>query len=169
MINVLAALKESDNHQLKMKRIRANAILPIRGSEYSAGLDLYACYVEEDQPGVAINGITITVEPHKAVKVKLGWAMEIPEGYGGFIIPRSGLASKEFLRPINTPGLIDSDYRGEAMVILFNDNAEKLESFNIGDRIAQLVIIPYYYVTPVEVTDLSVTNRDIGGFGSTGR
>ena len=100
-------------------------------------------------------------------KINTGICVEIPNGYFGAIFARSGLATKRGLRPANCVGVIDSDYRGEVIVALHNDT-EKSESIHVGDRIAQLVILPYLPVEFEEVDELSNTDRGEGGFGSTG-
>lgn len=94
--------------------------------------------------------------------------MEVPDGYFGAIFARSGLASKEGLRPANCVGVCDSDYRGEYIVAIHNDS-EKTRTITAGERIAQLVVMPYLPVTFDEVAELTDTNRGEGGFGSTGK
>ena len=101
------------------------------------------------------------------MKIGTGIAVEIPEGYFGAVFARSGLATKRGLRPANAVGVVDSDYRGELIVALHNDTDYAQEVAD-GERIAQLVIIPYLPVSFVEVDDLSSTDRGEGGFGSTG-
>ena len=108
------------------------------------------------------------IPPHKTVMVGTGLAMEIPEGYFGAIFARSGLASKQGLRPANCVGVVDSDYRGEFMIALHNDTDE--ERVIAGkERIAQMVVMPYLSVEFEEVETLNETERGEGGFGSTGR
>lgn len=142
--------------KIRIKKLNENAFIPTRGSQYSAGYDLYAC----------IN-LPVTILPHTTEKIGTGLAIEIPEGYFGAIFARSGLATKEGLRPANCTGVADSDYRGEYIVALHNDTDEtKLVIPN--ERIAQLVIMPYLSVEFEEVTELTDTGRGIGGFGSTG-
>ena len=143
--------------QIKIKKLNENANIPTRGSAYSAGYDLYACI---DEP--------ITIPAHSTVKIGTGLAIEIHDGYFGAIFARSGLATKEGLRPANCTGVADSDYRGEYIVALHNDtNEEKLIIPN--ERIAQLVVMPYLPVEFEEVTELTDTERGAGGFGSTGK
>ena len=143
--------------QIKIKKLNENANIPTRGSAYSAGYDLYACI---DEP--------ITIPAHSTVKIGTGLAIEIPDGYFGAIFARSGLATKEGLRPANCVGCCDSDYRGEYIVALHNDtNETKLIVPN--ERIAQLVVIPYLPVEFEEVAELTDTERGISGFGSTGK
>lgn len=142
--------------KIGIKKLNENAFIPTRGSQYSAGYDLYAC----------INS-PVTILPHTTEKIGTGLAIEIPEGYFGAIFARSGLATKEGLRPANCTGVADSDYRGEYIVALHNDTDEtKLVMPN--ERIAQLVIMPYLSVEFEEVTELTDTERGDGGFGSTG-
>lgn len=142
--------------KIRIKKLNENAFIPTRGSQYSAGYDLYAC----------INS-PVTILPHTTEKIGTGLAIEIPEGYFGAIFARSGLATKEGLRPANCTGVADSDYRGEYIVALHNDTDEtKLVMPN--ERIAQLVIMPYLSVEFEEVTELTDTERGDGGFGSTG-
>lgn len=131
---------------------------PQRGSSSAAGYDLKAC-LEEDE---------ILIGPHHTKKIKTGIKIAIPEHYCGLILPRSGLASKEGLRPANTPGLIDSDYRGDIIVALHNDSNET-KKVTKGERIAQLVIIPYMAINFCPVENLDETDRGIQGFGSTGK
>lgn len=141
------------------KKLNDKAVEPIQGSEYAAGLDLCA---------LIQNGAHAQRIPAGAtVKIGTGIAMEIPEGYFGAVFARSGMATKRGLRPSNCVGVIDADYRGEIIVALHNDS-EKCETIHAGDRIAQLVILPYLGVELNEVADLSDTERGSGGFGSTG-
>lgn len=143
--------------KVNVMKLKPDAILPTRGSASAAGYDLYAC-LEVDE---------IVIESGKTVKVGTGLAFEIPEGYFGAIFARSGLAVKG-LRPANCVGVADSDYRGEYIVALHNDsNADMIVTK--GDRIAQLVVMPYLPVEFNEVEDLEKTERGAGGFGSTGK
>ena len=140
-----------------VKRLNENAILPTYGSADAAGADLYAC-LEGD----------IVISPGESVFVPTGLSMEIPKGYAGLICARSGLACKRGLAPANKVGVIDSDYRGEFIVVLHNHGKESQTVCN-GERIAQLVITPV--ITPgfLEVDSLTDTQRATGGFGSTGK
>lgn len=142
---------------IKLKKIKENATIPTKGSEYAAGYDLYACVNEE-----------IIIEPHTTAKIGTGIAIEIPEGYFGAVFARSGLATKEGLRPANAVGVCDSDYRGEYIVALHNDS-DIPRSVIPEERIAQLVVMPYLQVDFKEVDELSETVRGEGGFGSSGR
>ncbi len=142
--------------EINIKKLTATAITPSRGSEYAAGYDLYADVQEE-----------LVIKPHTTAKVGTGLAMEIPAGYFGGIFARSGLATKEGLRPANCVGVVDADYRGEIIVALHNDSDED-RTIVPQERIAQIVILPYLGVTFNEVSELSETVRGAGGFGSTG-
>ena len=142
---------------VKVKKIRPGAILPSYGSEYAAGADLYACL---DADAV--------IAPHETLMVPTGLCMEIPEGYGGFVYARSGIASKRGLAPANKVGVIDSDYRGEVTVALHN-HSDAPETVGRNERIAQLVIAPFLKVDFTESEDLTETDRGAGGFGSTGK
>lgn len=145
---------------LNYKRLNDDAFVPTRGTANSAGLDLYACTPDRD----------IFIPSGRNHKVGTGIAVEIPEGYFGAVFARSGMATKEGLRPANCVGVIDSDYRGEVIVALYNDSKsdEKAKIVRHGDRIAQLVLIPYVSTELHEVTELTDTVRGAGGFGSTG-
>lgn len=142
---------------INIKKTSSNALVPTQGSKYAAGLDLYASIETGEQSVLA----------GETVKIGTGICIEIPEGYFGAVFARSGLATKQGLRPANCVGVIDSDYRGEVIVALHNDTQTDRLIHN-GDRIAQLVIMPYLPVTLNEVTELSETERGDGGFGSTG-
>ena len=143
--------------KIKIKKLNKNAIIPNRGSDEAAGCDLYAC----------INSPVI-ITPHSTVKIGTGLAIEIPTGYFGAVFARSGLATKEGLRPANAVGVCDSDYRGEYIVALHNDT-DIPRTITPSERIAQLVVVPYLPVEFEEVDELSDTNRGDGGFGSTGK
>lgn len=142
---------------IKIKKLKDNAQTPTRGSEYAAGYDLYACI---DEP--------ITITPHSTEKIGTGLAVEIPHGYFGAVFARSGLATKEGLRPANCVGVCDEDYRGEYAVALHNDTSE-IKVVMPKERIAQLVILPYLSIKFEEANELSKTDRGFNGFGSTGK
>lgn len=144
--------------KIKLKKLRDDAIIPMRGSQYAAGLDLYACLNHRG---------ACTIQPHQTMKVGTGIALEIPDGYFGAIFARSGMAASKGLRPSNCVGVVDSDYRGEIIVALHNDTDTK-QMFANGERIAQIVFLPYLAVDFCEVDELSDTARANGGFGSTG-
>ena len=144
-------------NEISVKRIKAGAIMPTYGSAEAAGADLYAC-LEED----------ITIAPGESVFIPTGLAMEIPRGYAGLIYARSGLACKRGLAPANKVGVVDSDYRGEFMIVLHN-HGTKEQTVCHGERIAQLVITPVFTPGFREVEELTDTERAGGGFGSTGK
>ena len=141
---------------IKYKVLNELAKVPTRGSEYAAGYDLYAA---TDEP--------MNILAHTTQLVKTGLAFELPDGYFGAIFARSGLASKKGLRPANCVGVVDSDYRGEVMVALHNDTDNDV-TIDAGERIAQLVLMPYVNMTFEEAEELDNTQRGEGGFGSTG-
>ena len=143
--------------EVKIKKISDGATTPTRGSDKAAGYDLYACMGNENY----------IIPPRETAKVGTGIAVEIPDGYWGGIFARSGLATKQGLRPANCVGVVDSDYRGEVIVALFNDSEEPRVIHN-GERIAQLLFLPYLSVELEEVDELSDTKRGAGGFGSSG-
>lgn len=140
--------------QVPAKKIVPNAILPTYAHPGDAGADLYS---NEDA--------FITNEP---AAISTGVAVAIPEGYVGFVTPRSGLAAKSGVTVSNAPGTIDSGYRGELKVILHTIKPGASHTVSPGDRIAQLVILPIETAEMVEVGDLDETVRGAGGFGSTG-
>lgn len=142
--------------KVQIKKLNSDAKLPVYGSSYAAGADLFAC-TDGD----------VTIEPHKTAMIPTGFAMELPEGYAGFIYARSGLASKKGLAPANKVGVVDCDYRGEVKVALHN-HGETAQTVSRGERIAQLVIAPYVTAQFEEAEELSGTERGAGGFGSTG-
>lgn len=142
---------------IRVKRLRKEAILPTYGSAEAAGADLYAC-LEED----------VVIAPGDSAFIPTGLSMEIPKGCAGLIYARSGLACKRGLAPANKVGVIDSDYRGEFIVVLYNHGTEA-QTISHGERIAQLVITPVYTPGFTEVDELSDTQRSAGGFGSTGK
>lgn len=142
--------------KINIKRLTDTATIPTRQHEGDAGYDLYADIQEP-----------VTIEPHTTEFIHTGIAIEIPDGYFGAVFARSGLASKQGLRPANCVGVCDSRYRGEYMVALHNDSVDaKIVSH--GDRIAQLIVMPYLNVKFNEVDELPDTERGDGGFGSTG-
>lgn len=143
--------------KINVKKLRDSAILPEQGSAFAAGYDLFA----------DIDG-ALEIEPHKTALITTGLAMEIPEGYFGGIFARSGLASKEGLRPANCVGVVDADYRGEVKVALHNDG-EVVRTVLPRQKVAQLVVVPFLSVEFDEVETLSDTVRGVGGFGSTGK
>lgn len=143
--------------QVKVLKLREDAILPTYGSAVAAGADLYA-----------LPGEDVIILPGETKLMHTGIALEIPEGLAGLIYARSGLASKRGLAPANKVGVIDPDYRGEIMVALFNQSTVPQTVLG-GERIAQLVLTPYVHGVFEEAEALSDTDRGTGGFGSTGR
>lgn len=142
---------------IQIKKLSNTAIVPTKGSKYAAGLDLYADLKE-----------AIQVNPGDTLKVPTGIAMSIPNGLFGAIYARSGLATKQGLAPANKVGVIDSDYRGEIVVVLYNQSPIP-QVVHPGDRIAQIVIQPYIDYEIDIVDELDETERGEGGFGSTGK
>jgi dUTP pyrophosphatase len=138
--------------EVAVRRLRPDAEIPGQAYEGDAGLDLAAC-----EPAV--------LEPGERAVVPTGVAVEIPEGYAGFVQPRSGLAARHGIGIVNSPGLIDSGYRGEIRVVLLNTGREPV-SVEAGMRIAQLVIAPVASVRLVEVDELAASERGTQGFGS---
>ena len=142
---------------IRFRRVSALAVIPTRGSEKAAGYDLYAAL---EAP--------VSIAPHETVKIDTGLQFEIPDGYFAAIYARSGIAAKEGLRPANCTGVCDSDYRGNYIVALHNDS-EITRIVEPGERIAQMIVVPYLGVSFEETGELSDTARGGGGFGSTGR
>lgn len=142
--------------EVRIKKLSPDATVPTYGSPFSAGADLYACET-----------VPVTIEPGKTVLIHTGLSFEIPEGYAGLIYARSGLAAKKGLAPANKVGVIDSDYRGEVMVSLFNQSAIP-QTIEPGERLAQMVITPFLKADFILSDELSDTLRGQGGFGSTG-
>ena len=140
--------------KINIKKLEPEAIIPTKGSDAAAGVDLYAPRALVIHPGS--NGV-----------INTGLAIEIPDGYFGAIFARSGMATRKGLRPANCVGVIDSDYRGEIIVVLHNDT-DIIRPVQEGDRVAQLVILPYEKIEFSEVEELTDTHRGDGGFGSTG-
>jgi len=143
--------------KVKVRKLNDNAVIPTRGSRESAGYDLYACI---DSP--------ISIGPHKTEKISTGLSIQPPKGYFGAIFARSGLALKSGLRPANCVGVCDRDYLGEYVAALHNDS-DFIKTVNPGDRIAQLVLLPYQDIEFCEVNQLDDTERGANGFGSTGK
>ena len=152
----LATSMEAASTIIKYKKLHDNAVQPTRGSEDAAGYDLYAAMYD-----------TVEIPPHQTVKIGTGLAFELPRFTFAAIFARSGLATKQGLRPANCVGVCDSDYRGEYIVAIHNDTDE-VKYIQPGDRIAQMVLMPYIPMIFAKVEDLSETDRGEGGFGSTG-
>ena len=142
---------------VRVKRVSEYAKLPTRGSEKAAGYDLYAALSEP-----------VKIQPHGTVKIDTGLQFELPDGYFAAIFARSGIAAREGLRPANCTGVCDSDYRGNYIVAMHNDS-EEVRVIEPGERIAQMIVMPYLAVEFEEARELTQTARGDGGFGSTGR
>ena len=142
--------------KIKFKRLNNLAKIPTRGSENSAGYDLYAA-----------TDYDVNIPPHATVKIGTGLAMATPHGYFGAIFARSGIASKRGLRPSNCVGVCDEDYTGEYVVAIHNDSPT-IKTIQAGERIAQLILLPYQELEFIEVDELAETDRGSGGFASTG-
>ena len=139
--------------EVAVRRLREDAVVPRQAYEGDAGFDLAAC--EE-----------ATLGPGERAIVPTGIAVEIPDGYAGFVQPRSGLASRHGIGIVNSPGLIDSGYRGEIRVVLLNTDPSQPFTVEPGMRIAQLVVAPVASVRLVEVDELATSERGTRGFGS---
>lgn len=161
--DVLGKMIEKDNElKVLIRKLHKDSILPTRGTPESAGFDVYA-----------YNDAMIGAGHNDAIHT--GISIAIPDGYVGLLFVRSGLAIKQKLRPTNCVGVIDSDYRGEVILNLYNDNCSEevvnqyLKVIHKGDRVGQIVIIPYVAPTLLECDNLPDTIRGEGGFGSTGK
>jgi dUTP diphosphatase len=139
--------------ELAFQKLRDGAVVPSRAYDGDAGLDLAACE-------------RVVLAPGERAMVGTGLAVAIPEGHAGFVQPRSGLASRHGITIVNTPGLVDSGYRGELRVILLNTDAREEFVVEPGMRVAQLVIVPVASVEPLEVEELPESERGVRGFGS---
>lgn len=142
---------------IKYTKLNEYAQEPTRGSAAAAGYDLYAAISD-----------SVTIPAHSTVKIGTGLAFELPENTFAAIFARSGLATKQGLRPANCVGVCDSDYRGEYIVALHNDTDEE-KVIEPNERIAQMVLMPYIPMMFEEVESLEATERGEGGFGSTGK
>jgi dUTP pyrophosphatase len=142
--------------ELPIRRLHEDAVLPERAYAGDAGLDLAACGRYELGPG-------------ERALVGTGLAVAVPDGYAGFVQPRSGLAARHGISVVNSPGLVDSGYRGEIRVALLNTDAREPFVVEPGMRIAQLVVLPLPEVEPVEVEELPESERGVRGFGSSSR
>ena len=148
--------KEKSMATVKLKRLDEGAKTPTHGSVFAAGYDLYACLKED-----------VMIAPHETKMISTGWAMQPPTGYYIAIVARSGLATKQGLRPANCYGACDEDYRGEVFVTLHNDS-EVERVIHSGDRIAQMMLRHYTLCEFREANELDTTKRGANGFGSTG-
>ncbi len=142
--------------ELALTKLNEAATLPTRAHDGDAGLDLYACEPAHVGPG-------------ERWSIGTGVAVEIPAGHAGLVLPRSGLAREHGISLVNSPGLIDSGYRGEVRVLLLNTDPAEIFRVEPGDRIAQLLVVAVAPAEPVEVAELSDSARGEGGFGSSGR
>lgn len=142
--------------ELRFQLLSDAAILPLRAHDADAGLDLHSAQSAHIGPG-------------ERWQISTGLAVEIPDGHAGLILPRSGLALRHGISLVNSPGLIDAGYRGEIGVLLLNNDPAEIFRVEPGDRIAQLVVIPFAGLVPVTASTLSETSRGDGGFGSSGR
>jgi dUTP pyrophosphatase len=139
--------------EIAITRVRADARLPERAYAGDAGLDLATCEA-------------VRLGPGERALVPTGLAVAIPEGYAGFVQPRSGLAARDGITVVNSPGLIDAGYRGEIQVVLLNTDRERTFTAEAGERIAQLVVLAVPELTLREVADLPPSERGVRGFGS---
>ncbi len=139
--------------EVLIQRLHEDAVVPARAYAGDAGLDLAACERHELGPG-------------ERATVGTGLAVAIPEGFAGFVQPRSGLADEHGITIVNTPGLVDSGYRGEVRVVLLNTDRREAFVVEPGMRIAQLVVVPVPELEPVEVVELPESERGVRGFGS---
>ena len=140
--------------KLKINKLSQSAKIPTKGSEFAAGYDLYS---DEDT----------LIDSGQSRKIHTNIALEIPRGHFGAIYARSGLATKQGLRPSNCVGVVDEDYRGNITVALFNDS-QSTQAIKKGERIAQIIIQPYLTIEFSETVELTTTERGAGGFGSSG-
>ena len=139
--------------ELAFRKLRDDAVVPVRAYDGDAGLDLASCE-------------RVTLGPGERATVGTGLAVAIPDGYAGFVQPRSGLASRHGITIVNAPGLVDAGYRGELRVVLLNTDAAEPFVVEPGMRIAQLVVMPVASAEPVEVDELPESERGVRGFGS---
>lgn len=144
-----------DNVHVSIKILSRDAQIPHMAYNGDAGVDLRS--VER-----------IVLEAQERAMVATGLAIALPEGYAGFVLPRSGLAAKHGISIVNAPGLIDSNYRGELKVILLNTDPDKSFTIEIGDRIAQLIVMPVPTINFEQVEELTESQRGESGFGSSG-
>lgn len=142
---------------INIKILNKNAKMPTYGSSEAAGADLYACISE-----------SVTIQPGESAWIPTGIAMELPIGYVGLIFARSSMGVKRGLAPANKVGVIDSDYRGEIRVVLYNHSKQE-QTIDPNERVAQIAVMPVVSPGFVQVEELSDTQRAAGGFGSTGK
>ena len=144
-----------DNVHVSIKILSRDAQIPHMAYNGDAGVDLRSV-------------VRIVLKPHERAMVATGLAIALPEGYAGFVLPRSGLAAKHGISIVNAPGLIDSNYRGELKVILLNNDSNDSFAIEIGDRIAQLIVMPISTINFEQVEELTESQRGVSGFGSSG-
>ena len=145
--------------KVQFVKVREGAKIPERGSKYAAGYDLSACIPDMER---------VIIHPGETVKIPSGLAVKIPDGYFGGVFARSGLSTKQGLRPATAVSVIDSDYVGEIFIPIHNDSNE-IRVIEHGQRICQLVILPYLNAEFEEVDKLVITERGDNGFGSSGK
>ena len=156
LLPIIQQTLENCAANIGIKLLREDAKVPTRGSNNAAGWDLYAAIDE-----------AVTIRPHTTEMIGTGLSMQLPDDTFAAIFARSGLATKQGLRPANCVGVCDLDYRGEYMVALHNDTDEE-QIVQPGERIAQLIILPFYPIAFTQMEELEETERGDGGFGSTG-
>ena len=139
--------------EVAFRKLRDDAVVPSRAYDGDAGLDLASCE-------------HVVLEPGQRATVGTGLAVAVPDGYAGFVQPRSGLAARHGITIVNAPGLVDAGYRGEVRVVLLNTDASEPFVVEPGMRIAQLVVVPVASAEPVEVEELPESERGVRGFGS---
>lgn len=139
--------------EVAFRKLRDDAVVPSRAYDGDAGLDLTSCE-------------RVVLEPGERATVGTGVAVAVPDGYAGFVQPRSGLAARHGITIVNAPGLVDSGYRGEVRVVLLNTDSRDAFVVEPGMRIAQLVVVPVAGAEPVEVEELPESERGVRGFGS---
>lgn len=139
--------------EIAFRKLRDDAVVPSRAYDGDAGLDLASCE-------------HVVLEPGQRVTVGTGLAVAVPDGYAGFVQPRSGLAARHGITIVNAPGLVDAGYRGEVRVVLLNTDVREPFVVEPGMRIAQLVVVPIASAEPVEVEELPESERGVRGFGS---
>lgn len=150
------SIQSNNTFQIKYQKLNEYATIPTKGSKEAAGYDLYAAIHD-----------SIVIPPHETIKITTGLAFELPKGYFAGIFARSGLATKQGLRPANCVGICDSDYRGPYIIALHNDTEEN-KIITPKQKIAQMILLPCQNLNFVE-KELSNTQRGEGGFGSTDR
>jgi dUTP pyrophosphatase len=141
--------------ELRVMKLRDDAVLPARAHDGDAGLDLSACEA-------------VTIGVGERAVVGTGIAVEIPDGHAGLVVPRSGLALRHGLSTVNAPGVIDAGYRGEVRLLLLNTDNASAFTVEPGMRVAQLLVVPLADIELIETDEATATDRGVGGFGSSG-